>query len=793
MYAAKLAERHHNGSNEHSDIRRLTQRLLALCNCSQCEKPVNEPITLPCGHSSCLSCIVHATSESTQQSRSTILPCVSHLPPRLPLSSTTVPCPIAGCTRSAIGKGMGLWAGHSAFYGAEMDGKGLHLPPSEGNGPGSAPLDGFIVSQNQESNKLIVIPAQSRKSFAEKYAVSRYSLQGTSLADGVGLMRPDVTSAKAVDLLRRYGEVPSAIIDRHKASAMYKRDSTSSRRPRSRKTSSRQRLGQAVPSAALHHPAGTRTEINPHFYSALGVSEKGRHSGAIGGIRATTDSDEEEEDDDTDEGMMVEDDKKASRNWNQQEEQDSDLTPAESVQDAEEGEDDDEIGGAFARHYLPCSPDEGSEKTDSDDISVESKAVLSTGLAAPKISTVDQGLTFDTLHSELMDILECQLCYQLLYQPLTTPCGHTFCRQCFARSLDHSSACPLCRTEMPSFAFFQEHPSNVFLMNLLTAEWDSSSQEEEDQDPETTDLKYLPRSARDDSSIPSSSLSLKPLYNERKTTMEREARESLLSTPLFVCTLAFPHMPTILHIFEPRYRLMIRRCLESGNPRFGMVLPSQDMSGPVPGMARFGTMLEIKTVQMLPDGRSMIETVGSHRFRVLERGSIDGYTTGQIERIDDVSDEAEDYLERVSMGTVESNASPAVLAEAREAQAAFQAAVGIDLSRGEERQTNSLLSSTFTQLDTKQLVAVCTAFIGTLRSGSAPWLMTRLNNTYGPLPDESNVAAFGYWMALVMPIDEHEKSKLLPIRSPRLRLRIVVHWIEQLRQTWWFNHGCSVQ
>ena len=91
------------------------------------------------------------------------------------------------------------------------------------------------------------------------------------------------------------------------------------------------------------------------------------------------------------------------------------------------------------------------------------------------------------------------------------------------------------------------------------------------------------------------------------------------------------------------------------------------------------------------------------------------------------------------------------------------------------------------------MIGVCSAFIETLRSGSAPWLMTRLNDTYGPMPDPSNVAAFGYWMALVMPIDEHEKAKLLPIRSARLRLCIVVHWIEQLRQTWWFNHGCSIQ
>lgn len=45
----------------------------------------------------------------------------------------------------------------------------------------------------------------------------------------------------------------------------------------------------------------------------------------------------------------------------------------------------------------------------------------------------------------------------------------------------------------------------------------------------------------------------------------------------------------------------------------------------------FGTMLEIRSVRMLPDGRSLVHTWGVSRFRVLERGSLDGYMVGRIE------------------------------------------------------------------------------------------------------------------------------------------------------------------
>lgn len=40
---------------------------------------------------------------------------------------------------------------------------------------------------------------------------------------------------------------------------------------------------------------------------------------------------------------------------------------------------------------------------------------------------------------------ECKICYCVLYQPVTTACGHTFCRECLQRALDHRPECPCCR------------------------------------------------------------------------------------------------------------------------------------------------------------------------------------------------------------------------------------------------------------------------------------------------------------------------------------------------------------
>lgn len=72
---------------------------------------------------------------------------------------------------------------------------------------------------------------------------------------------------------------------------------------------------------------------------------------------------------------------------------------------------------------------------------------------------------------------------------------------------------------------------------------------------------------------------------------------------------------------------MLRAILKGEKPRFGMIMyPSQE--GVV---VNYGTMLDIKSVKILSDGRSVIETWGTDRFRLVKRGERDGYMVGKIE------------------------------------------------------------------------------------------------------------------------------------------------------------------
>ncbi len=88
-------------------------------------------------------------------------------------------------------------------------------------------------------------------------------------------------------------------------------------------------------------------------------------------------------------------------------------------------------------------------------------------------------------------------------------------------------------------------------------------------------------------------------------------RADVMELPLFPLNVVlFPGQTLPLHIFEPRYRVMIQRCIEESQP-FGVVL-AQDDDDTAPHA--IGTAARITQVERLPDGRMNILTVGVERF-----------------------------------------------------------------------------------------------------------------------------------------------------------------------------------
>lgn len=353
------------------------------------------------------------------------------------------------------------------------------------------------------------------------------------------------------------------------------------------------------------------------------------------------------------------------------------------------------------------------------------------------VSRVDETV-FMQLKESVRTEMDCQVCYALFYDPLTTVCGHTFCRSCLHRVLDHSVCCPICRRELSISPLLhrQSCPSNEYLAKIINTFWADA---------------VLTRG---------DALAAEALNRHRE-----------FDIPIFVCTLAFPMMPTFLHIFEPRYRLMMRRALE-GDRTFGMVLPRRPATTDDAHFWEYGALLRIVNAEYFADGRSLIETQGISRFRVLRHGTLDGYTVGKIERVDDVSLEEEEELEarEVRAPALErSSSGTSGTSQRRNAQA--------------EEQEHVMTQEDIARMPTRELLEFAIGFVSRMRQQSVPWLAQRILTIYGECPQDG--AHFPWWFASILPVKDVEKYRLLQTTSVRERLKICCAWVVEWQTSRW--------
>jgi len=289
---------------------------------------------------------------------------------------------------------------------------------------------------------------------------------------------------------------------------------------------------------------------------------------------------------------------------------------------------------------------------------------------------------------------ECPLCMRLLWQPITTPCGHTFCRVCLDRTLDHNSVCPMCKSPEVKKVYLIER--REFVPNEFI---------------ESSMRRLLPAE-----------------YQERKILQQVEisefggGMENANIIPIFVCTVSLPGIPCPLHVFEPRYRLMVRRAMESGTREFGMSCKIDENP-----FAEYGTMLEIRDVQYFADGRSVIDTVGGRRFKVLSRDTKDGYDTATVEFFQDECPSENEVEELKKLHD--------------------------QVFRTAGKWFNEMSES--------------------MKSG--------ILNHYGSLPDAEtdywklpNGPAWGWWILTILPLDSQLQIQVLSLTSLKRRLEIIL-------------------
>ena len=106
--------------------------------------------------------------------------------------------------------------------------------------------------------------------------------------------------------------------------------------------------------------------------------------------------------------------------------------------------------------------------------------------------------------------------------------------------------------------------------------------------------------------------------------------------PLFpLATVLFPHMPMALHVFEERYRVMVKDCERAGTT-FGVVAIREGLEVGGPALPyRVGTLAQLRGVEPLDDGGYNLEVVGASRFRVDAFRHERPYLVGAVHYLED--------------------------------------------------------------------------------------------------------------------------------------------------------------
>lgn len=112
--------------------------------------------------------------------------------------------------------------------------------------------------------------------------------------------------------------------------------------------------------------------------------------------------------------------------------------------------------------------------------------------------------------------------------------------------------------------------------------------------------------------------------------------------PLFPLQIVvFPGETVPLHIFEPRYRQLVKDTLESGEP-FGIVLTKRTRQSATQQdrepTHEVGCTVRLETSEAFPDGRFNIGCIGERRFRIVDKLGERPYWIAEVEYLEDPDD-----------------------------------------------------------------------------------------------------------------------------------------------------------
>ena len=161
-----------------------------------------------------------------------------------------------------------------------------------------------------------------------------------------------------------------------------------------------------------------------------------------------------------------------------------------------------------------------------------------------------------------------------------------------------------------------------------------------------------------------------------------------MELPLFpLNTVLCPGIALPLHVFEERYRSLVRHCLETTSP-FGVVLIKQgrEVGAGAISFTGIGTIAEIRDAGSYDDGRYDLLVVGTRRFEI--QRVLTGRRPYLVAEVD-VLDEGvgnEDAAQRLSMLATRKLVSYLELLQPREGETADEIDVRVEVEAADDEE-----------------------------------------------------------------------------------------------------------
>lgn len=388
-------------------------------------------------------------------------------------------------------------------------------------------------------------------------------------------------------------------------------------------------------------------------------------------------------------------------------------------------------------------------------------------------SCINQIIKLEQPDTQLItESLQCSIGNHLLQHPITSHCGHSFCKLCALQYKISNDSCKKCQKRLPSYQFIQQQPPNFILQQVLLA----YNQYEAPQMDNISAANH----------ISNMSISFNPSSNT-----------SYQAVPVFLTD--FPVLPSQklrIPIFSEPHRMFfinsLLNCKELQSLCFAIM--SKDKAN---HKGHFGTMVKINSVEQRCKDL-VVDVVGLDRFHVTSVIKETGdFLQADLEmKFEDEQDllsaSSTHWIDHRQQAMVKQQQSKTNAALPPSPDSPMEDVITATATPPSSPPAEPAIYTPAMKLSNRIYDFVSdlahstpsTSFCSAIEGLLGPVWLESVQGLHGTLPAADNAVAMCWWAAVVLPVSNTDRYHLLATESLEDRLNIILSWIDDLKSQW---------